>query len=71
MNNKLNEMRKRVEDQLGLSSGLNEEELKYEILLEKLKAILQDKPDDVASVFQALVHDELGIDEKAAFADKK
>lgn len=68
--NKLNELRKRVEDQLGLSTGLNEEEVKYDILLEKLKAVLQEKPDDVASVFQALVHDELGIDESKAL-DKK
>ncbi len=69
--NKLNEMRKKVEDQLGLSTGLNEDEVKYDILLEKLKALLQERPDDVASVFQALVRDELGIDESKALAEKK
>lgn len=60
--NKLNEMRKRVEDQLGLG-GFNEDEIKYDVLLEKIRTLISEKPEEVAGLFQTLVHDELGIEE--------
>lgn len=60
--NKLNEMRKRVEDQLGLG-GFNEDEIKYDVLLEKIRTLISEKPEEVAGLFHTLVHDELGIEE--------
>ncbi len=61
-NDKLNEVRRRVEDQLGFGNANNEDEVKYKVLLEKLREIVQEKPTELANLFQTLVHDELGID---------
>ncbi|WP_191337499.1 flagellar basal-body MS-ring/collar protein FliF [Helicobacter pullorum] len=58
---KLNEVKRRIEDQLGFSNN-NEDEVKYSVLLEKIKDLAQEKPTDLANLFQTLVHDELGID---------
>ena len=52
---------RRIEDQLGFSNN-NEDEVKYSVLLEKIKELAQEKPTDLANLFQTLVHDELGID---------
>ena len=59
---RLNEMRRRIEDQLGFGSGGNEDEIKYNVLLEKIKEITMEKPAELANLFQTLVHDELGLD---------
>lgn len=59
---KLNEVRRRIEDQLGFGNGNNEDEVKYEVLLEKIREVAQEKPTELANLFQTLVHDELGID---------
>ncbi|MGP1580534.1 MAG: flagellar basal-body MS-ring/collar protein FliF [Wolinella sp.] len=64
--NKFNEMKRRVEEQLGLGMGLSEDEIKYDVLLEKMKKIIGEKPEEVAGIFQALVRDELGIDDMAS-----
>ena len=58
---KLNEVKRRIEDQLGFSNN-NEDEVKYSVLLEKIKELAQEKPTDLANLFQTLVLDELGID---------
>ena len=58
---KQNEIRKRIEDQLGFG-GSNEDEIKYNVLLEKIKDLALEKPTDLANLFQTLVHDELGLD---------
>ncbi|MBX7490923.1 flagellar basal-body MS-ring/collar protein FliF [Helicobacter turcicus] len=59
---RLNEMRRRIEDQLGFGSGANEDEIKYNVLLEKIKELTMEKPAELANLFQTLVHDELGLD---------
>ena len=59
------ELRKRVEEQLGISGGFSEDEVKYEVLLEKIKATIQEKPEEIASLFQKLVHDEIGIEKSS------
>ena len=38
--NRFGEMRKRVEEQLGIGKNLNEDEIKYDVLLEKIKNVL-------------------------------
>lgn len=60
-NDRLNEVRRRIEDQLGFGGG-NEDEIKYNVLLEKIKEIAMEKPAELANLFQTLVHDELGLD---------
>lgn len=59
---RLNEMRRRIEDQLGFGAGSNEDEIKYNVLLEKIKELATEKPAELANLFQTLVHDELGLD---------
>lgn len=60
--NKFSDMRKKIEDQLGLG-GFNEEEVKYDVLLEKIKTLITERPEEVAGLFQTLIHDELGIED--------
>ncbi|RDU66982.1 flagellar M-ring protein FliF [Helicobacter didelphidarum] len=57
--NRANEMRKKVEEQLGIGSGFNEDAVKYDVLLEKIKEAIKTKPDEVAGLFQALIRDEI------------
>lgn len=60
--NREDEIRKRIENQLGLGD-FREEELKYEVLLEKIKTLLAEKPQEVANLFQTLIRDELGLED--------
>ena len=52
---KFQEARKRVEEQLGIGNDFNEDELKYEVLLEKLKAQAEQKTEEVASLLEGLI----------------
>jgi len=56
---KVQQMRKKVESQLGMTEGLDEDELKYEVLLEKVKSAVEDRPSEIANLLQALVDEEL------------
>lgn len=60
--NKENDIRKRIENQLGLGD-FREDELKYEVLLEKIKTLIAEKPQEVANLFQTLIRDELGLED--------
>jgi len=55
---KVQQMRKKVENQLGLGEGFNEDELKYDVLLEKIREMAEDRPDEMASLIQALINEE-------------
>jgi len=55
---KVQAMRKKVEDQLGIGDGFNEDELKHEVLLEKVRTMAEDEPEDIASLLQALLTEE-------------
>jgi len=55
---KVQAMRKKVEDQLGVGDGFNEDELKHEVLLEKVKTMAEDEPEEIASLLQALLSEE-------------
>lgn len=56
---KVQQMRKKVEGQLGLGDSLNEDELKYDVLLEKIKEIAGDRPEEIALLIQALINEEI------------
>jgi len=58
---KVQQMRKKVEEQLGMSSNFNEDELKHEVILEKVKTMAEDSPEEVASLLQALLSEEAEI----------
>lgn len=61
--NKFSELRKRVEEQLGLGSGFDEDSIKYEVLLEKMRNVISERPQEIGSLFQTLIKDELDISE--------
>jgi len=55
---KVQAMRKKVEDQLGVGEGFNEDELKHEVLLEKVRTMADDAPEEIASLLEALLSEE-------------
>ena len=59
---KFNKARKRVEEGLGLGDGFDEEGLQYDILIEKLRAIVNEKTEEVAKVLENLVESDTGAD---------
>ncbi|WP_334084826.1 flagellar basal-body MS-ring/collar protein FliF [Helicobacter typhlonius] len=59
--NKFSELRKRVEDQLGFGSGLDEDNIKYEVLLERMRGVISERPQEIGALFQTLIKDELDI----------
>ncbi|ADN09694.1 flagellar basal-body MS-ring/collar protein FliF [Sulfurimonas autotrophica] len=58
---KVQTMRKKVEDQLGMSSNFNEDDLKHEVILEKVRTMAEDTPEEVASLLEALLSEESEI----------
>jgi flagellar M-ring protein FliF len=57
---RVQQMRKKVEDQLGVGGNFNEDELKHDVLLEKLKSIAEERPQELATLMQALIDEETG-----------
>ena len=55
---KVQQMRKKVEEQLGIGGNFNEEDLKHEVILEKVKTMAEDMPEEVASLLEALLSEE-------------
>ena len=55
---KVQQMRKKVEEQLGVTENFNEDELKYEVLLEKVRDMVEEHPEEVASLIEALLTEE-------------
>ncbi len=48
-------IKKRVEEELGLGEQFNEEELKYDVLLEKIKTIAEENPEEVSNILQTML----------------
>lgn len=61
---KVQAMRKKVEDQLGVNESFNEDELKHDVLLEKVKTMAEDTPEEIAALLQALLSEESVAQEK-------
>jgi len=55
---KVQDMRKKVEDQLGVGENFDEDGLKYEVILDKVRGMAEDAPEDIASLLQALLSEE-------------
>jgi flagellar M-ring protein FliF len=55
---KFKKARKKVEDQLGIGESFNEEELKYDVLLEKLKNLADQKSQEIAGLLQTMIRNE-------------
>jgi flagellar M-ring protein FliF len=57
---RVQQMRKKVEDQLGVGGNFNEDELKHDVLLEKVRTLAEERPEELASLLQALLDEEIG-----------
>lgn len=55
---KFKAVKKKVEDQLGLGEEFNEDELKYDVLIEKMKALTESKTMEVTQLIQSLLKSE-------------
>ena len=58
---KVQSMRKKVESQLGVGENFSEDELKHDVLLDKIRDMIEDSPEAVAHVLQALVTEESDV----------
>ncbi len=54
---KFKKAKKKVEEQLGIGEDFDEDTLKYDVLLEKLKDLSDQKSEEVANLLQGLVKD--------------
>ncbi|MCV3453799.1 flagellar M-ring protein FliF [Campylobacter sp. FU_520] len=61
---KFNAARKKVEEQLGFGDNFDEDALQYDVLLEKLRAVANEKSEEVALLLQKLVENEAEFGEK-------
>lgn len=52
---KFKQARKKVEEQLGITDDFDEEGLKYEVLLEKMKTITAERTEEVANLLQSMI----------------
>jgi flagellar M-ring protein FliF len=68
---KFKQARKKVEDQLGIGKDFNEEALKYDVLLEKLKNIAEQKSEEFAALLQNMIRNEGDYDAKNNAASKE
>jgi flagellar M-ring protein FliF len=59
---KFRKARKKVEDQLGIGDDFNEESLKYDVLLEKLKTLSEQKGEEVAGLLEGLMRNASDFD---------
>lgn len=55
---KLAELKKKVEAQLGVGDGADEEALKYDVMLERLRNMCEEKTEEIAHLLETLVSDE-------------
>ena len=55
---KIKELKEKVEQQLGISTNVNEEELKYEVLLERITKTVEENTEQVAKVLENLIKEE-------------
>lgn len=61
---KFKQARKKVEDQLGIGKDFNEEALKYDVLLEKLKNLADQKSEEFSGLLQNMIRNESDYETK-------
>ena len=59
--------RKKVEEQLGIGDNFNEDDLRYDVLLEKMKLIAQERSDEIAVLLQDLVKNDSDFSNRKDF----
>jgi len=66
---KFKQARKKVEDQLGIGQDFNEDSLKYDVLLEKLKNLAEHKSEEFSNLLQSMIRNESDYDKGNASKD--
>lgn len=61
---KFNAARKKVEEQLGFGENFDEDSIQYDVLLEKLRSLVNDKSEEIAVLLQNLIQDDSEFGEK-------
>ncbi len=56
---RLNELKKKIEQQLGLGGEADEESLRYDVLLERLRGMAEERPEDIASIIMQLMQEDV------------
>jgi flagellar M-ring protein FliF len=52
---RLKELKEKVEQQLGIKNEISQEDLKYDVLLERIKTAVEEKTEEVAKVLESLL----------------
>jgi len=55
---KLKELKQKVEQQLGINNEINQDDLKYDVLLERIRDMAEEKTEEIANVLQSLLKEE-------------
>ncbi len=53
-----NEAKKKAEEELGIKSGMDKEEVKHEVLLQKIRTEIEQNPEDAAKLLKSIVDTE-------------
>ncbi len=53
-----NEAKKRAEEELGIGKGLDKEDIKHEVILEKIRQEIDKSPEDTAKLIKSIIEDE-------------
>jgi len=51
-------MKQKVEEELGISEGVDEEDLKHEILLDKIRKEIESRPEEAAKLLKSMLDNE-------------
>ncbi len=55
---KYQEAKRKIEEELGIEDRIDEDHLKYDVLLKKIKTIAEERPEDVANLIQSILKNE-------------
>jgi flagellar M-ring protein FliF len=53
-----NEMKKKIENELGIGATLDQEEIRHEVLLEKIRKDIENSPEEIAKIIKSMLDTE-------------
>jgi flagellar M-ring protein FliF len=56
-----NEAKRRAEEEMGLTKGLDKEDIKHEVILEKVRQEIERSPEDTAKLIKSIIEEESEI----------
>ena len=64
---KYQQTKKRVEEQLGLNSDFNEDDLRYDVILEKMKLVIQERTEEISTLLQDMIKNDTDFTNRKDF----